>query len=288
MKKWIALLLALVMCLALCACGGGDPKPDGVYQADSDTYEYAAFRFADGEFESVFVTSADEIAAGSGEYEINTADKTIRCIYHAYRENDNFTDSKELVLSYSGSGDSLKLTADGETFAHTDAAFREFKWVIKELVGNTEANSRTYVYDDAGRLVDDGECQYTYNDDGTIATSTYGKNVTTYEYDSNGVLHQKHHADGATTVMFYDDNGVLTSEAYDGVDGSYIDTGLTLYEYDDNGFLVKREIQYFYPSKQPTVTTYVYENDAEGNPISFTVDGRHTSNYVYTWIEITE
>ena len=26
MKKWIALLLALVMCLSLCACGGGGSK----------------------------------------------------------------------------------------------------------------------------------------------------------------------------------------------------------------------------------------------------------------------
>ena len=52
MKKWIALLLALVMCLALCACGGGEETAqqgggaatDGLYQI-GDTAEGEQFSF---------------------------------------------------------------------------------------------------------------------------------------------------------------------------------------------------------------------------------------------------
>ena len=53
MKKWIALLLALVMCLTLCACSGGDnaaqqdggdAAADGLYQI-GDTAEGAQFSF---------------------------------------------------------------------------------------------------------------------------------------------------------------------------------------------------------------------------------------------------
>lgn len=44
MKKWIALLLALVMCLSLCACGGGDKsssekKDEDTIESDYDTDE---------------------------------------------------------------------------------------------------------------------------------------------------------------------------------------------------------------------------------------------------------
>ena len=43
MKKWTALLLALIMCLALCACGGGLDKNDtasylGEWKSESGEY----------------------------------------------------------------------------------------------------------------------------------------------------------------------------------------------------------------------------------------------------------
>ena len=36
MKKWIALLLVAVMCLSLCACGGGNKK---AFNASKDAYD---------------------------------------------------------------------------------------------------------------------------------------------------------------------------------------------------------------------------------------------------------
>lgn len=64
MKKWIALLSALVMCLALCACGGGDTA------AKSESEKNESSQAADGENYVKSATSSTTIPCGEYTFEI--------------------------------------------------------------------------------------------------------------------------------------------------------------------------------------------------------------------------
>lgn len=65
MKKWIALLLALVMCLALCACGGGSTVP-----ATSEAEKSADTQGADDESYVKISTSSTSIPCQEYSFEI--------------------------------------------------------------------------------------------------------------------------------------------------------------------------------------------------------------------------
>lgn len=311
MKKIIALMMALVMVLGMAGCGESKPAPDfdtllqGVFQSDSSDSEYTALLFDRGNVELSAISSSGITTSGIGHYEIDLSAMVLNCLFSSFRRGTDFSRDVCLAFKLTLDGNTLSLELDGDKFFQTNEEFRRFRWVLLERI--TPQYTYVYKYDSHGRIIDDGEKQYTYNDNNTLATYTYLEKTTSFVYDTNDVLVMKKHADGAYTTLEYDALGRVSKENYVGVSGGSMKSGTTEYEYDANSFVKKVTYTYVWPSGSSSTNireytndslgnvvvetwdngrTWIYEYDEEGLPISCTHDGTKKDEYKYGWIEL--
>lgn len=312
MKKIIALMMALVMVLGMAGCGESKPAPDfdtllqGVFQSDSSDSEYTALLFDRGNVELSAISSSGITTSGIGHYEIDLSAMTINCLFSSFRSGTDFSrDVVGLAFKLTFDGSTLSLELDSDEFFQTSEEFRRFRWVLLERI--TPTNTYVYKYDSNGRIIDDGEKQYTYNDNNTLATYTYLGNTTTLVYDANGVLVMGRDEDGAYTTYEYDALGRIDKTTYTVPSGEIIKSGTEEFEYDANGYVKKRTVTLVWSSGSTSESyteyvndsmgnvlvetmdngrTWVYEYDEEGLPISCTHDGTKKDEYKYGWIEL--
>lgn len=73
MKKFISILLAVLMCLALCACGGNEGETDKGDKKDDYSPDYGELYFASGDFKFGVMDYADDVmqklGSPSGSFE---------------------------------------------------------------------------------------------------------------------------------------------------------------------------------------------------------------------------
>lgn len=227
MKKVLSLLLALVMCLSLCACGGGDQNPEEqpteeqpteikeeiwvIISVDSINDKGIVFTHT----ENVYNEDGELARRGSGYYKNKLYDDDfVDCTYeYEFDEQNNLTEMRVFdtfpdVYTFNSDGYITEITSyygDGRQSGH-----------------------KLFEYDEAGRLVtsifymDSGklDCKilYKYREDGTCEEhSCYEEDdVLLYitECDELGRPYfTKYYNAKAPTYSYkyvYDDNGNLT------------------------------------------------------------------------------
>lgn len=324
MKRIAAFLLAIIMALGLAGCGNSakepapeiepapevEPTPDvdgllqGVFRSESSDWEYIALLFDKGQVELSAISTSGTTTSGIGYYEIDLSGMAVNCLFSSYRNGSDFSRDVGLALKWTIDDNTLSLESDGDEFFQTNEPFRRFRWVLLERI----ASNYTYVYqyDSHGRIIDDGEKQYTYNDNNTLATSTYLGSTTTFVYDTNNVLVMKKHADGAFTTFEYNALGQIEKANYVGASGGSMKSATEEFEYDANGYVKKKSHIYVWASGSTSEgyteyvndsignvlvatmdngRTWVYDYDEEGLPVSCTHDGTK-DEYKYGWIEL--
>lgn len=67
MKKFVSILLAVLMCLALCACSGNESETDKGNKKDDYSPDYGELYFASGDFKFGVMDEADAVMDKLGE-----------------------------------------------------------------------------------------------------------------------------------------------------------------------------------------------------------------------------
>lgn len=250
MKKWIALLLALVMVLGLCACANsGDKKENG-----SDDGKVTAVKLT-----QIIMTEKDS----------DGKDRTMKATVE-YDENHNVIATKSYIddkLNYAVTYDKdmnkslLELTynEDGEVIDRTESTYDE--------KGNCVERVSTYKYDDETIVY---KRVSTYDENGNVLTEkTYENGELSYEqrytYTADGKLAReayinKEGQEESFTEKTYDDQGNVLTVKVDGMlSGSY-ETYENTYE---DGKLV--EVKVYDEWEQEGQLTGLVRYDAQGN-----------------------
>lgn len=257
MKK-IALFLAIILCLSLCACTTpqnqqedptkDDPAKEAQYQAALESLK-------------VFEEARD--------LEIHLSDpesyyKAMKDSYDLWAGLGDYKDAKEYVSRFTVVDDVLlyEATVDQDVFGQKQLRLSETKlygydanknwvWDIDygtkfHVLAYTPQNSpcvATRVYDENNRLISIDEyvgdtlecrCTYTYDSSGNLLTETITKRsgqvvVVTYEPDGSWAA-----SDGEFVKNILNEKGQVTGEMRNG-----LFRYLYLYTYDENGHKVK-------------------------------------------------
>lgn len=260
MKKAISLVLALIMCLSLCACGESSQQAESGGKKE-DIYASALLLLEESqgaeENASEKVKEAHELLVSLGEYE----------------------DAKEYLA---------KITQQEVCVAKEKTNYDAF--------GQPGSYTISYQYDTSARLAseyDDSEgmTKYFEYDAGNRVVSETRKvfdqiiYVGTYSYNGDGqcTLHTAKHNSGLTVETFYhyDENGNQIKESYMLGD---IDNEVT-FAYNDAGLLIEKR------KAGVGGYTYKYEHicgdtgDVQKRIVDFASDYHtpyiHTENYTY-------
>lgn len=162
LKKYMGLLLALVMCLSLVACGGAPDKLKVIVIDDSVVYDYSAFSGTwSGENDSILVMKEEEdgrkhfilsdaddewIASGLFQYA-----EEYGCVY-AHNDYDGiayrcwFDEDNTLHISSLGTFSKVNGDVPGENVSGTDYGFLAGKWHIRE--GYSDSDYTIEFWDD--------------------------------------------------------------------------------------------------------------------------------------------
>jgi len=131
----------------------------------------------------------------------------------------NLSNGRSIVYSYDIYGNRIKVKDNGVDKSYSANGLNQYK----------NAGDDTFVYDKDGNLVSKvtsaGQYDYTYNIDNKITQSTFGENVTKYEYDQLGNLLYKE--EGGKKIEYLTDP---------------MGEGNIIAEYGDNGALIARNI----------------------------------------------
>ena len=145
-----------------------------------------------------------------------------RVIPDTYDSIGNVVSSTDSVGEARFSCDALGRITD----AGTSAAPESYTY---DAVGNRETSHRssTHVYDDANRLLEDGNFTYSYDANGNRATKTTktGGSVTNYTFDDLNRLVQVDLPDGRTAIYRYDAFGQRIEKTVGGETTRYVYDG---------------------------------------------------------------
>lgn len=294
MKKAISLLLALMLCLSLCACGGGNDAPETKGNEEIDN-----------PIENQVETTEDPALEAEREKQYNIA---LRKLETSVFDGQSAA-FKEAYEIFAQLGDYKDAQAHLEKYTILpDMRLMETCSEVNAFGEEVNSCSRDYGYDAEGKTVyDPKDCStpydsttrtiYTYNEEGVVieevrisGTMTVQKTSITHDEVGNVIKKESLDADGTTTTQTfdydamgrletmmevlvvepygdtykvtskytYDDNGVLVSVVEKGDGG----TETTEYAYDANGNLLTETItlDLKYGPDQETVKSYFYEN----------------------------
>lgn len=211
MKKVISLLLVLVCCLSLCACGEEAPSPE--VQLKTKT-EYIFLHYPDKE-----------------QYSQTEINSVINTVYE-------YNETNQLVSSHTDYNSSLRMGYT-ETYSYEDG-----KTMSGEVVGYYSTDSdaefkQTNEYDKYGNITF-SEKRYT---DGFRKGSRYDSTYQ-YTYGKNGeILTKKSYTDGeldSTTVYEYEYNekGLPAKSTETVTSGDNETVWINTFVYDNNGNLI--------------------------------------------------
>lgn len=245
MKKWIALFLAVVMALSLCACGG----------AGSDAPEKEPTT-AGGNNNGGDNNGGNN---NNNNNNHNNADPQKKVEAFVLKElsavDYENEDGDKLTFEYDALGNliGMKSPTKQTTFD---------KHIGRPLVENIPARQKRTVstYDAAGRLLtryeyddEEGECEgytYTYDEKGNLLSVEEYEDYslddgTRYTYDANGNMLTKtwydENGEKDWTTYTYDANGNLLTQVYRDESG---ERARNTYTYDENGKMIKYVYNY--------------------------------------------
>ncbi|MCB0518458.1 MAG: hypothetical protein KDD27_05950, partial [Saprospiraceae bacterium] len=218
---------------------------------------------------------------------------------YSYDANDNPTsvqnaNGHSTTMTYDA-GDFMKTT----TFGNDTKTFTYHKDGLLNTYQKPDGTLLTHVYDDLGRLTNDGYASYVYDNKNNLtqvskggntvsftydnlnrltgSTDYYGKTVG-YQYDNNGNVTQLTYPGNFTVAYTYDDNDRMTTASWNGL--------TTSYTYRNDGLLSKTTYpngaycDYFYDaagrmsgldnkkSDGTIISTYSFTSDPLGNHLS--------------------
>lgn len=212
MKKWIAMLLAMLMSLSLCACGSTAPTADDAPEADAqeEAPEYPVYAIT--KYTNVLGTYELD------DYELNDAGQITAYTKYETRNGERTGHSTNVTVTYDDAGNPVKMRY--ENYSGYEEVVREFddqglvtkeSWSSDYSFNDGKVFAYTYIFDDEGRV--------------SKETSTNENTGDSFE-----------------RVYTYDENGYAVSytETSYNPDGSVYSEWLLEMEYDDNGNIVKQ------------------------------------------------
>ena len=221
MKKFLALLLALVLMFSFCACDKsndetGTEAPEGLV--------------------SVWVIS--RIDDMSGAY-------TFAFTYDDDHNLDKITYTKELPdSSLVDSERQFQFDEQGRILSdgHLADGVTKFTCYSYDIYGNKIKEGMTYTYNEQGKILSATDNRtketttYTYNDSGRVTQALGTLEEISYAYDAAGRLIEEKSSTGWKAVYTYDEVGKLVKleSGYEG-EAAWVET----YTYDDNGNIIK-------------------------------------------------
>lgn len=284
MKKIIAIVLVLAMCLSLTACKSKEARnveklieTIGEVTLESESAIISA--------ENAYEALSEEDKAEIENYEIlTTARTTLDALIYEAEMNAKYDNAIALLKAedYEGAYSAFVDLGDWKDSAEYVSRFTVLENVIltekQTIKFNLEQNTSEikYDYDTYGRLVSKTGLYFDYSSMGFYGWS--GGSLWTYDYDANGNLVTiKHYKDDAVWFQFelsYNDNGELASgvrvtnwskellrfavdtngnivrmafvNGADGVDPCSVDYGdCIIYTYDVNGILSRRDFGFW-------------------------------------------
>jgi len=274
MKRTLSLILIVMLCLSLWACGESTPSntdgSDGAegttgattipeeeqmqklidYNKALDSLDSLNTEFSRNQFEAM--NKAYAILVSLGDYK-NAPDLLSRFTECTYKKDNQFDYT---VLDRQGV--CLAQSTDGREYRCTNSFNDKGELVKVDFKGKEKPYFRTYEYNDAGQLIRE-DVVYEYQ-----TTSR------TYEYDANGNLtteyysyHSAYENSKRTSHFTYtfDDAGRIIKEREE-YDDHYIET---TYAYDEDGLLIGKNE---YASEYGSLGRYTYTYDESGNLIT--------------------
>lgn len=247
MKKIIALILALVLCFGLCACGEkGKAYKQAVYNLES-IIEYTCLGYTKSELNEQHRLEND---IEMYEY-MNLPD-----LYQRFSELGNYKESKEILSRFSIVENGFVTVKANSVDAFGQVQSGDVGAVLIDAQGRvavrfTSLGTGTlYVYDEQGNIVREGnDLIHKYNDRGErIETDLFSyryeglESVTNYSYDAQGncVEAKIQYADGTTETLTF------------------------TYKYDEQGNCIEKVICSDI-SDEPCTINYTYIMDEQGN-----------------------
>ena len=211
MKKLMCMLLALVMVMAMAACGDENKKPyeEAVAAYNAGSYEEAANKLAAlGEYKDAATMLASIKAEKAGvATEVTTADGTVSSTTeyvfkdgNLVKENITLADSTVIKNYYKYDGNGL---CTSETLNQADGGkvvinhLYEDGMKVRTIRTNANKTKDTYEYtcDESGKILSHvltfadnskEEATYTYNEAGQLSVISATSGNTTYEYNAFG------------------------------------------------------------------------------------------------------
>jgi YD repeat-containing protein len=324
MKKALSLLLALVMCLFLCACGENTPTDTSI-STNGSNVSSSMPTDTEGTTETSIATTAPEKTESEEEkmQKLNDYNKAIDLLgnidtYYTPEQIGDMSEAYNLLVAL----------GDYEDAPDVRACFAEctlkvvnstpddngWKYVYNTngdlLVAFTNTSRYcTNTYDDKGRMVkvdyyvtDDtrydepyyGCRTYEYNEAGQLIRHEYVEQSNsycwTYKYDTSGneaIEYYTYNGElNRTTTITYA-SGLVVKERFD-FDSYYNES---TYTYDENGLKIEETV---ISSRNEDVGHYTYEYDQNGNLIKeeYTkvrngeIIDKGTTTYTYSTIYI--
>lgn len=262
MKKIIALILVLMFCLGLCACGEGSTANNDYKNAMNDLTDLLNRTVQDSELQSVdtILNILDNIP----EHGVQTLPPSeylyqdeLEALYNQFTSFGDYKQSKEIL-------DRFSIVENGRMVVNQ---------VFVDFAGNERVteNIDAFTLDDLGRKVATsfrvdgrgGEC-YTYDSEGNLIREINDVHF----YNEQGLRTESYYFEygsvGGITTYIYDENGNCIEETHKGADG-FINMFIS-YRYDENGNCVEET----YKASDGTTETVTHIYDEFGNPIEST------------------
>ena len=273
MKKIAAALLALLLCLTLCACG----KSEAVIAVESMISQLGEITL-----DSEEAIIASEIAYGNlSEKEKEKVENypVLLDARDAYEKIPKFVEvAVEKEIWVVSKEESLLGTYEYSGYEYNDQG-QITQFVRAQLLGFRKSEVLHYLeYDDQGRLVSENsvsgygyeKVNYVYNAEGYIEreywTSDFsvenGKEfIYTYTFDENGQIAMKTctniNSDYVLEYTYvYNEDGTVARERQHSNSGS---TYITEYVYDENGNVIEEHISELNNSSDGWINYYSYE-----------------------------
>ena len=279
MKRWLAVWLAVLLCVTCVACSGEDTK-----RSREDEDEGVSDNQNDGDE----VCEQAQAAIDEGDY------RKAYDLLIAEKDNEQAAKLLERLVFVP-----IKSSRDGDVTTYT------YAWDTQKCVRTTENETVTVIFNEQGDALTDEvvglggywtKYSYTRDENGNALTATYTDSdgaSDTYTYaaicDENGnvVAEEYVHSNGdqESYAYTYDKNGNVTVELYDDQNGNGYTTTYTYdadgrrlterrtdadgfwsethYTYDGNGYLLAKNRT----DMEGGFDKYTYTCDADGNPV---------------------
>lgn len=273
MKKFLVILLALLMCLSVVACDTKKKNKDDDDEEETSTEETSCKKALELIEEGKYEEAYKELYAIRSDEEAAKLLQNFKVLHkkEVHTESrDDFVNEHTIEYSYDKNGNVIKRV---ETSSSEMASISEYVYDYDEdgRIVKITSNSRTQYYDRGESVV-----EYKYDENGRVTNV----GAITYEYDKSGNLKKVSLANEAK-VYYYDNNGKLIKKEelqQDEVFGTYT------YYYDNeriNKVVSVRntgngksntEYEYTYNENGKLAACKVDDSRDEGGNICFTYD----------------